>query len=205
MTNAQKTPVVKSLSNFAQKKIAEQLQLAGKSLPVSIVSVAGSIVKVNFEIQSDKTLPQIDVPVCFPEYIRVPFQAGDFGVVVPSDVFLGGITGLGSGTASLVQPANLSPLVFVPVGNANWAAPTDPDKIELYGNDGFILRNKANDYSITGSSSGIQMKFGSNTVTVSNSGVDIEGVLTINGKPYLAHEHSGVMTGGGFSGPVFNP
>ena len=40
------------------------------------------------------------------------------------------------------------------------------------------------------------------TVTINASAIDLNGVLTINSKPFLSHDHTGVQTGGGTSGPV---
>lgn len=140
--NAQKTPFARALNRFAQQKALDQIQLTGKALPARVEAVAGSIVTVSFQIQSDYTLPQVTCPLFGPEWIRYPIQIGDQGVVFPADARLGGIDGLGSGLANLSLPANLSALVFFPVGNATWEAPEDTQKIILYGPNGVILRTK---------------------------------------------------------------
>lgn len=49
---------------------------------------------------------------------------------------------------------------------------------------------------------GASLSVGAASVTITPVGVDITGILTINGAPYLAHTHSGVTTGPGVSGPV---
>lgn len=52
------------------------------------------------------------------------------------------------------------------------------------------------------SDAGITLKQGATSVVVSSAGVDITGLLTINGVPFPLHTHTGVTTGGGLSGPV---
>jgi len=84
-----------------------------------------------------------------PEYIRLPIQVGDKGVTFPADARLGGISGLGGGTADLSVPANLSALVFMPVSNQNWAPVTDPNKVVLYGPNGGVLMSSDASVSLT--------------------------------------------------------
>ena len=80
------------------------------------------------------------MPVMWAEYIRIPVQAGMLGWLLSSDVYLGGVSGLGGGTADLTRRPNLSNLVFSPIGNKNWGASEDPSKLILYGPDGAVLR-----------------------------------------------------------------
>ena len=149
-SNAQKTPIARSLNLVAEGRVAQAIQLQGKALPCSVVAVSGSIVTVSFQLTNIPfTLPNVTVPEFGPEYIRYPTQVGDLGVVLPIDTYLGGISGLGGGVADLSMRANLSSLVFFPVGNKGWTAPTDPNKIELYGPDGAILRTKDSTSSVT--------------------------------------------------------
>lgn len=139
-SNAQKTHLGRTLNRFAERKVAEAIQLTGRGLPCSVVSVAGSIVTVKFEVNAAPfTLPNVTVPVGMPEYIRLPLQAGDKGVVLSADAYLGGVSGLGGGTADLSLRANLSCLIFFPIGNANWSAAVDANALCLYGPDGAII------------------------------------------------------------------
>ena len=125
MNNAQKIPFQSSLNRFAAIKAASAIQQLGKSLPASVVSVKGSIVTVKFELTNIPfTLPNVTIPLFGPSYIRYPIQKGDAGVVIAVDARIGGVSGLGTGTADLSQPANLSSLFFMPVGNANWDTAT---------------------------------------------------------------------------------
>lgn len=167
--NAQKIAFQTAMNRFAEKKVLSAIQLLGKSLTASIVSVDGSIVTVKFELESMPfTLPNVTIPMIGPEYIRYPMQVGDKGVVVSADVRLGGISGLGSGNASLISPANLTALYFVPIGNKNWDAPIDSNKLELYGPDGVVIKTKA----------AVMPQ-----LTITESTVAVIGTLTVNGTP----------------------
>lgn len=48
----------------------------------------------------------------------------------------------------------------------------------------------------------IHLQVGANSIKISNVGIEVIGVLTINGTPYLSHLHSGVMSGQSLTGPV---
>lgn len=180
--NAQKVHFQRSQNQFGEKKAREAIQKLGKALPASVVSVSASIVKVKFEIQSGFTLPQVEMPMFGPEYIRYPIQPGCKGVVFPADAHLGAMTGLGTGTSTLVQPANLAALVFFPIANKDWAAPDDPDMLELYGEPGVITKTKDGAIYIKITAAGIEMK---GNVHMLND-LTVDGALTSTGESDLA-------------------
>lgn len=144
---SQKTPLARSLNQLAERRAHDQLQQTGRNLPASVVSVAGSIATVKFELQGT-TLSNVTCPIVGSEYIRLPVQPGMKGMVVSADAYLGGVTGLGGGTAALSLPANLSALAFLPLGNSGFSASEDPNKIVLYGPDGAIIRTEDESVSI---------------------------------------------------------
>jgi len=194
--NAQKTHLGLSLNKFAEQKAQAQIQKLGKALPCSVVSVAGPIVTVAFEVVSEYTLPNVTVPIFGPEYIRYPTQIGDLGVVFPADVYIGGVSGLGGGVADMSQPGNLSALIFFPIGNKNWSATDNINAVVVYGPDGVVLRDEGKTSTVTITPGNISMAAGGHTVVISSSGV------VIDGKVFLTHEHNGVQTGGGNTGGV---
>jgi hypothetical protein len=98
MTEAQKVPLSRSLSAFAQKKALSEIAKRGQALPGHVVAVSGAIVTVNFDVQG-VTLPQVAMPLIGAEYIRWPIQVGDKGYAAAADAYLGGVSGLGGGTA----------------------------------------------------------------------------------------------------------
>ena len=201
--NAQKIPFQGALNRFAEKKVLNAIHQLGQVLTCSVTDVQGSIVTVKFELDSVPfTLPSVTVPVFGPEYIRYPIQVGDKGIVLAADVRLGGITGLGSGNAGLTPPANLTALVFLPIANANWDPPDDPDKLELYGPQGVIIKKKGGQAIITVEDNQITIQTSGASIIITDTEVQIVGTLMINGSAYLAHKHSGVSTGTGTSGAV---
>jgi hypothetical protein len=103
------------------------------------------------------------------------------GYTVPGDCYLGGVSGLGGGTADLRKRANLSALVFHPVSNSN-SPPIDPNAAQVQGPNGVILKTtEGTASSIVVSQTGITLTFGSTTVTLNATGVLINGNLIDTG------------------------
>lgn len=200
MDQSRKLPIYEGIKRTAQQASSRQYELAGRCMPASVVSVSGSIVTVKFEVQSEFTIPHLTVPVFGAEYIRLPIQPGCKGFVVSSDYYLGAMSGLGPGVATMRLTGNLSNLVFYPIGNKNWAS-VDGNKLVLYGVDGVTITDKqGGTSSVTVTSDSVSMKTSNASVVCSKSGVDITGTLTINGQAYMSHTHTngnnGSPTGG---------
>ena len=223
--NAQKTPFVESLKQFTTQAAESFQQLLGKAVPASITAIdeTGTIVTVQFEVKSVYTLPPVTCPLMGSEYIRFPLKVGDKGMVVPSDLYLGGMSGLGDGVADLTPQANLGAVVFMPFGNKK-LTPTDDDKaVVIYGENGVVLRtadssvrlvvdnegiNFYSDNGLDGSitKDGINLNFKGNFIQINADGINIDGTATggttIDGHTFLPHTHDNVQPGSGNSGPV---
>ena len=123
--NAHKLWVQDTINQHSITRVAEAIQNTGASLPCSVVSVSGQIVTVKFEVDSSPwTLPQIAIPIATWSYDWIPVQPGDMGLTVPSDVYLGGISGLGGGVLSkheIVFPPVMA--IKTPVGSHPVGAP----------------------------------------------------------------------------------
>lgn len=200
MDQSRKLPIYSSLVETARKASTRAVHMDGRSMPATVVSVSGSIVTVNFELDSDFTIPQIQVPVFGAEYIRQPIQKGCKGVVIASDYYLGAMSGLGPGRAKLPKRGNLSNLVFFPIGNAGWSS-VDQDTLTMYGVSGVKILDKLGGSSYVSVKEGVTtLSNGSATVKLTGSKVEITGTLVINGQQYTAHTHSngneGNPTGG---------
>ena len=207
---AQKTPISRTLPLYVQSLIRQEIDKLGKALPAIVQSVNGSIVTVNFQV-SGVTLPVVEMPLFGPEYIRYPIQAGDKGVCFPADVYLGGMSGLGTGVADMSQRGNLTTLVFFPIGNKNWSS-VDSQAVTIYGPNGVVLRDTESASTLTLTPSDINVSSGGtselnaqtsitlfaggHTIVIDSSGVSIDGL------EFLLHTHSGVTTGSGVTGPV---
>lgn len=200
MDQSRKLPIYEGIKRTAQQASSRQYELAGRCMPASVVSVSGSIVTVKFELKTDFNLMHLAVPVLGSEYIRLPIQEGCKGFVVSSDYYLGAMSGLGPGVATMRLTGNMSNLVFIPIGNKNWAT-VDGNKLVLYGVDGVTITDKqGGTSSVTITSDSVSMKTSDASVVCSGSGVDITGTLTINGQAYMSHTHTngnqGNPTGG---------
>lgn len=181
----QKKWMGQSLNKFTEGKIFSALAQLGQSLPCSVAAVSGSIVTVNFEIETGYpwTLPKIDVPLFGPEYIRYPIQVGDKGVVFAADARLGAMSGMSTVNADLMPPAPLTALVFFPIGNKAWGT-VDPNAVTIYGPNGVVLRNTGSDTVMTLTPGGISVicsdSFTISTVSCSFS-LASDGTYSISG------------------------
>lgn len=199
--NSQKTPLSSSLPQFTEKKINDAIQQLGRALPATVVSRMGQIVTVKFDLISKFTLPQVTMPMAVSEYVRLPVQAGCRGVVFPVDVALGGQSGLGSGTAGTVQPANLSSLVFFPIARTSFTS-VDTNDLVLYGEPAVKIMDKTHAATFHITPTGFTFTIGGCTVTINASGLHITGgVLDVDGLNFGTHHHIGVQPGSGESGP----
>lgn len=179
MSGSQKKPFVNTIGAAVQERIADALQKTGQALPCSMVSKVGSIAIIKFEVAGFATLPQVRLPIAGSEYIRLPLQPGCRGVVFPADARLGGVTGLGSGVATLTQPANLSALVFFPLGNVGFSS-VDPDTLVMYGEPNVEIRNKS----------------GTMVILINDDGVFINGIN------FLTHTHQVISVGAPTGPPI---
>ena len=180
-SNAQKTPFGLSQNRFARQKALDAIQQTGQNLPCTVTAVRGSIVTVAFQISTVTLLP-VTIPIIGSEYVRVPIQVGCKGFTIAGDAYLGGMSGLGGGVADLTQRANLTALVFAPIGNVNFSS-VDANAVVVYGPNGVVLRDTGSGSVVTLTPSSIQMVSNGNTITLSAGGLVINapsGVI-ING------------------------
>lgn len=141
-TNDQKTPLAKNLGDWLRTQQGSAAQLLGQALPASVqeVNENGTIVKVKFEIYDPVLqLPQVEMPVATDKYARSPLKKGDPGYCIPGTVYLGGVSGLGGGTATFDQLPNLSTLVFHPLGNTDLPALFDKDKFQVTADKAMVV------------------------------------------------------------------
>jgi hypothetical protein len=132
--NALKRPLQYSLRQFSSTRTNDFQQSQTKSLPVHVTAVDKDFVTVAFEPTNGIwTLPTIKVPQSsVSPYVREPTQVGDKGYVVPSDYYLGGVTGEGGGDANFGPRGNLTPLSYQPVSRKTYES-RDYNQLTLYG------------------------------------------------------------------------
>jgi hypothetical protein len=193
--NFAKLWVQRSANQLAINRARQAIENTGRALPCRVVGVNGSIVTVAFEVNAAPfTLPNITIPKSESNWIREPTQVGDFGRTVPADAYLGGVSGLGGGVATLTRPGNLSALVFEPISNKD-SPPIDPNASQVQGPNGAIIRTTAGTTSqIVTNTSGTTVTFGANTVVVNET----EIALNFGATTSLVLNASGItMTVGG--------
>jgi hypothetical protein len=146
MPNPQKQPMVKTFNTWWERQAEGFNDLLSKSVPATVVSVEANcaIVTVKVEIKGF-IFPQVRCPVGSPQWDRLPIQEGDKGVLLSADFYMGGMSGIGGGTAEMIQMANLANGIWFPIGNTAFPEATDsfPKGARvIYGPDGTILTNK---------------------------------------------------------------
>mgnify|MGYP004708830465 FL=1 len=141
MSTEKKLSFAGNMNNFAANKIAQAQLMAGKVLPAAVVERNGNMVVIQVLLRNvPYVVPHLTVPLFGPEYIRYPMQPGDKGILIPADTYLGGVSGLGGGTADLTPPANLSALTFLPISNTEWDS-VNSNVLTMYGPEGVTLRD----------------------------------------------------------------
>lgn len=213
-----------NLNQAAINRAEQAIKSLGRALPCRVTAVNGAIVTVEFEVDTAPwTLPPITIPKAESNWIRMPTQVGDKGVTAPSDLYLGGISGLGGGRADMRKRGNLSTLYFVPISNAG-SGPIDPNAAQIQGPNGAIIRTTTGTTSsIVTNQSGTTITFGTTSLVINASGI----VLTVGGQTFTwggsqavstlpikapdvilpngavnPHTHPGVQTGTGNTGTM---
>lgn len=147
--NAQKTPFGRSLNLLAKKQADDANFIQGQSLPCTVTAVQGSTVTVSFDVNSKFTLPNVTMPVNNSRYARDPIQIGDKGFAVPGNAYLGGVSGLGGGTADLSVRGNLSTLSFQLISNTSFPSPSNPNSYNISGPTGAVIQDDGKTTSIS--------------------------------------------------------
>jgi hypothetical protein len=140
MDNALKKPLQQSIRNFTSTRSNDFQQNVAKSIPCRVTKVDKDFVTVSFEPQNKVfTLPSVKIPQSFSAYARDPTQVGDLGYAVPSDYYLGTVSGDAGGNTNFYPRGNLTALSFQPISRT--ANPT----------------RDYNQYTITGGTSGVKI------------------------------------------------
>ena len=187
-----------SLNNTAIRRAQEAIESLGMALPCRVVAVNGGLVTVSFEILSSVwQIPQITIPKNDSPYFQNPTQVGDKGVTRPCDVYLGGISGQGGGTASLQRSGNMSSLIFEPVAPESQTL-IDPNAAQIQAPNGAIIQTTSGTTcSIVANGNNIVLTYGSVTITLNSTGATVVApTATVDGNLVV----SGSITGNGSGG-----
>lgn len=172
--NAQKTWYARNANSMARKRAIDNQQIQVKATPVTVTAVDGAFVTVQFELQSGYTLPKITIPKSESKHMRLPTQVGEKGLAIAADFYLGGQSEDGGGVANDYPRGNLTPLVYVPIGQKSFPA-VDKDQVVASGPKGAVMKTDAGTNSIEVNLNGVQMKSqgGSTGISFDASGVTI--------------------------------
>lgn len=181
----------RNLNQTAITRAEQAIKSLGRALPCRVTKVSGAIVTVEFEVDTAPwTLQPITIPKAESNWIRMPTQVGDKGVTAPSDLYLGGISGLGGGRADMRKRGNLSTLYFVPISNAS-SGPVDPNAAQVQGPNGAIIQTTTGTTSkIVTDTSGTTITFGTTSLAITATGI----VLTVGGQTFTWGGSTAVST-----------
>jgi hypothetical protein len=183
-----------NLNQIAIKNAQQAIQNSGRTLPCRITAIDGSIVTVAIEADTSPwTIPPLTIPKAESEWMRAPVQIGTKGIVIPSDVYLGGISGLGGGVANMTPVGNLSALVFVPVANKNFSQ-VNTNASYISGPEGAVIQDDSS--TAVASIGGGQVAIQGNTYVTGNLGssTGITAVVTTPTGQTLTFTN-GILTG----------
>lgn len=187
--NSERLPLQESLNRLAINRALEAMGTQGASLPCRVVAVQGSIVTVAFEVQSGFAIPNITIPKLESAWIRSPTQVGDLGMTVPCDVYLGGISGLGGGTATLQRRNNLATLAWLPVASTGFSA-VNTSQAFVSGPSGAVVQTQDGTVSMVVSESGVAITVGGKTWSFTAAGFTASDSIV-----FETHVHGGVQSG----------
>lgn len=137
--DSQKFSLQESLARIAQARAESAIFQTGKSLPAVVVSVADYLVTVKINVLDIYNFPLLTVPIAASAYTKEPIQPGDSGILIACDASIASASGQGS-VSDLTRPANLSSLIFQPIGSKSFTG-YDPLTYYATGIKDVMLRN----------------------------------------------------------------
>lgn len=203
-----------SANRVAKHRALDQMAIQGKSLPCHVTKVVSpGIVTVAFDVtavpgKTAITLDPVTLPIIGFQWVQYPIQVGTQGTTLAADVYLGGSSGLGGGTAVMARTMNMDGLMFSPLGQTSWPTALgsyslNPNMVNIYGPQGALLSDTAGQNMVVVSSGGtiaitaqtsITLTVGGKTLVINSSGITLDGIL------WDTHEHTGVQTGSSNTG-----
>jgi len=211
---SKKVIFAQNIGEIARHAISSESQSNGYQLPCRVARVItdesgntiDGFVEIEFQVVGlSVPFPNIVVPVVGWRYLRFPIQVGDVGITITIDTDTQYISGIYDGIATINGSGNLGPtLAFLPIMNTRMENSDNPQAVVVVGPQGAIIRDDNSNSVVTISATGIRMQSGSAYIQINHNGsIDIEGTsVTVMGKNFLSHQHSGVQTGTSNTGGV---
>jgi hypothetical protein len=135
----------------------DKQQGSPRALPVTVAKQMGEHVQVNADLKGNFTIPKWEISQGFSQWIRLPTQENDQGLLLLADHYLGGHTNLGGGTASYYSQPNLTPAVFIPTSRSDWSS-RDYNAVLINGPNGVVLQDQAGNCVVTINKTSITLK-----------------------------------------------
>ena len=185
--NALVTPLVFSLPRTARGHAEDVRFEVPQPVPVTITKIMGELVEVQVEVKgrnSPFTIQKFTVPQSFSQWIREPTQVGDKGWIIPSNFYLGGMSGLNGSTANWYNRANMTNMVFQPISQKQFPNNTNRNLNQVFMNGPEGVRHQTTDgkyfHDIDGKNGQIVLGANGSTITFKQGSVEI----TINGNTH---------------------
>ena len=205
-----------NLIGIVDNQIGEYMQASGWELPCTVkeISADGLFVTVDFAItQGQFPIPTITIPIAESEYVRLPIQVGTVGITKKISANIGYISGQLDGVSTMNPYGNLNTaLCFMPVTNKKvFPANANINALLMYGPEGAVIEDlnmgpsgPITNSRVTVSQTMVRLESGSSYIQINKNGsIVIQGTsVTIMGKDFLGHTHTGVQTGTSNTGGV---
>lgn len=180
--------------------IVEAVDLVNQTVDVTVALNVNTVLGAEITPTTIKTLSKI--PIMIPRtsrfMITFPIAVGDECLLVVADSCIGSWWQNG-GTGNNPEFPERHDLTN---SFALFGPSSQPNKIPNYGSSSLQIRNADGTVFIEVTDTGINIFDPSGPVTINGGTVVIGSATTIDGRLFLAHQHTGVATGGGTSGPV---
>lgn len=143
----------------------------------------------------------VDLPIVYPVAggyaLTLPIQSGDECLVVFAQRCIDGWFDKGEVKQEAENRMHSLSDGFAVIGINNQA-----NSLPNYNTNALELRNKAGTSKITLDNDSIVLTVGGTSLTINSIGISTSSDITINGKSFSTHIHSGVQSGGSSTGTI---
>jgi hypothetical protein len=111
--DSHKHPFQNNMNIWSKKRTNSVQENQSKSIPCHVQKIEKDFIHVAFETANGIfTPPVVKIPQSWSQFSREPTQQKDKGYAVPSDYYLGGVTGDSGGNTNFYPRSNLTALSF---------------------------------------------------------------------------------------------
>ena len=177
-------PLPAYLPLVADVRANDKMQVSPRALPVTVSKQMGEHIEANADIKGNFTIPKWEIAQGFSQWIRLPTQVNDQGLLLLADHYLGGHTNLGGGTASYYYQPNLTPAVFIPTSRSDWSV-RDYNAVFINGPNGVVLQDQGGKCVVTINTKSITVKDSKGTEVILDGNGNVFVYPASSGNCYL--------------------